>query len=494
MQVAAIIFLYIYVTCLCLLTAYCLIQAYFMVLYLIYRFKNPYTKGMNTLTEADLPFVTIQLPVFNEQYVVERLIDNIVKINYPARLLQIQILDDSTDETLTYSSAKVEYYRTRGIDIELIHRTDRTGYKAGALKNGLTTAKGAFIAIFDADFLPDEDFILKCIPYFFQDERYAVVQTRWEYINRDYSLITRLQALPLNVHFSIEQTARMYAGLYLQFNGTGGIWRRKAIEDAGGWSADTLTEDLDLSIRTQLKGWKIKYIEETGTPSELPVEMNGFKSQQYRWMKGGAECARKLLPAVFKSDLPFTKKMFTTAYLLSSSVFLLVFLTALLSFPAIFLLDQTGYKLQWASVFMVGWALIFPVYLVGNFNPAVRKTFSFKDVLVFVVLFPLLLSLSLGMSLHNAIAVLDGFRGRKSAFIRTPKYNIVGKTDKLKYTTYRSNKMSFSTRMEYFMALYFVIAGTAGILYGNISFLGVQVLLFVGFFSIATLSWKHVQK
>ncbi|HMW75349.1 MAG TPA: glycosyltransferase family 2 protein [Saprospiraceae bacterium] len=449
---------------------------------------------MNTLTEADLPFVTIQLPVFNEQYVVERLIDNIVKINYPARLLQIQILDDSTDETLTYSSAKVEYYRTRGIDIELIHRTDRTGYKAGALKNGLTTAKGAFIAIFDADFLPDEDFILKCIPYFFQDERYAVVQTRWEYINRDYSLITRLQALPLNVHFSIEQTARMYAGLYLQFNGTGGIWRRKAIEDAGGWSADTLTEDLDLSIRTQLKGWKIKYIEETGTPSELPVEMNGFKSQQYRWMKGGAECARKLLPAVFKSDLPFTKKMFTTAYLLSSSVFLLVFLTALLSFPAIFLLDQTGYKLQWASVFMVGWALIFPVYLVGNFNPAVRKTFSFKDVLVFVVLFPLLLSLSLGMSLHNAIAVLDGFRGRKSAFIRTPKYNIVGKTDKLKYTTYRSNKMSFSTRMEYFMALYFVIAGTAGILYGNISFLGVQVLLFVGFFSIATLSWKHVQK
>ncbi len=449
---------------------------------------------MNTLTEADLPFVTIQLPVFNEQYVVERLIDNIVKINYPARLLQIQILDDSTDETLTYSSAKVEYYRTRGIDIELIHRTDRTGYKAGALKNGLTTAKGAFIAIFDADFLPDEDFILKCIPYFYQDERYAVVQTRWEYINRDYSLITRLQALPLNVHFSIEQTARMYAGLYLQFNGTGGIWRRKAIEDAGGWSADTLTEDLDLSIRTQLKGWKIKYIEETGTPSELPVEMNGFKSQQYRWMKGGAECARKLLPAVFKSDLPFTKKMFTTAYLLSSSVFLLVFLTALLSFPAIFLLDQTGYKLQWASVFMVGWALIFPVYLVGNFNPAVRKTFSFKDVLVFVVLFPLLLSLSLGMSLHNAIAVLDGFRGRKSAFIRTPKYNIVGKTDKLKYTTYRSNKMSFSTRMEYFMALYFVIAGTAGILYGNISFLGVQVLLFVGFFSIATLSWKHVQK
>ena len=320
------------------------------------------------------------------------------------------------------------------------------------------------------------------------------MQTRWEYINRDYSLITRLQALPLNVHFSIEQTARMYAGLYLQFNGTGGIWRRKAIEDAGGWSADTLTEDLDLSIRTQLKGWKIKYIEETGTPSELPVEMNGFKSQQYRWMKGGAECARKLLPAVFKSDLPFTKKMFTTAYLLSSSVFLLVFLTALLSFPAIFLLDQTGYKLQWASVFMVGWALIFPVYLVGNFNPAVRKTFSFKDVLVFVVLFPLLLSLSLGMSLHNAIAVLDGFRGRKSAFIRTPKYNIVGKTDKLKYTTYRSNKMSFSTRMEYFMALYFVIAGTAGILYGNISFLGVQVLLFVGFFSIATLSWKHVQK
>jgi len=272
------------------------------------------------------PMVTVQLPLYNEQYVVERLIDTIAEFDYPKDRFEIHILDDSTDETLDIVKRKVEEYKAKGFQIEQILRTVRQGYKAGALKDGTVFAKGEFLAIFDADFMPKPDFLKKTVP-FFQDPKVGVVQTRWEHINQNYSLITKLQALQLNVHFTVEQVGRMQGDYFLQFNGTAGVWRKSTIEDAGGWEADTLTEDLDLSIRAQMKGWKIKFLEEIGSPAELPAEMNALKSQQFRWMKGGAETARKMLPTLWKSkDLTTRQKIHATQHLFASSVFLFVFL------------------------------------------------------------------------------------------------------------------------------------------------------------------------
>jgi len=247
------------------------------------------------------PMVTVQLPLYNEQYVVERLIDTIAAFDYPKDRFEIHILDDSNDETLDIVKRKVEEYKAKGFQIEQILRPIRQGFKAGALKDGTIFAKGEFLAIFDADFMPRADFLKKTVP-FFQDPKVGVVQTRWEHINQNYSLITKLQALQLNVHFTVEQVGRMQGDYFLQFNGTAGVWRKSTIDDAGGWEADTLTEDLDLSIRAQMKGWKIKFLEEIGSPAELPAEMNALKSQQFRWMKGGAETARKMLPTQEKKQ------------------------------------------------------------------------------------------------------------------------------------------------------------------------------------------------
>lgn len=493
MQILANSILISYVICISLISVYCSIQLYFLFLY--NRNHKTQREHITTpdLSSHNLPFVTIQLPIFNEQYVVVRLIDQIVKINYPKEKLQIQVLDDSTDSTLDITKSKVEYYKNLGFDIELIHRVDRTGYKAGALKNGLLYSKGEFIAIFDADFLPDESFLIKCLPYF-DDPKTGVVQTRWEHINQNYNLLTRLQAVQLNVHFTIEQTARMEGQYFLQFNGTAGIWRKTAILDAGGWQTDTLTEDLDLSIRAQLKDWTIKYLEDVGSASELPVEMNGLKSQQFRWMKGGAECARKLLPVVWKSKLGFTKKIHTTFHLLSSSIFLLIFITGLQTIPILLMFKYYNGNLKWLGIFLVSWVMIFFVYHKANFNPIVRKNYSTKDIMVFALMFPVLLSLSMGLSLHNAIAVWQGLRGKKSAFIRTPKYNIINKNDLFSSTTYVAKKMPFSTRLEFLMAFFYLLGIVIGISTGNNTYILIHLMLFVGFATIATLSWRHLLK
>lgn len=295
----------IYALALTFIAVYCFSQFF---LWLDYRQAKrqsntqPISLKKATLTD-DLPFVTIQLPIFNEMYVVERLIDNIVNINYPKDKFQIHVLDDSTDETVEITRKKVAEYQAKGFDIEQITRTNRQGYKAGALKEATTQAKGDLIAIFDADFLPKPDFLLSTVPYF-KEEKVGVVQTRWEHINKNYSLLTRLQAMQLDVHFTVEQNGRFVGNSLLQFNGTAGVWRKETIADAGGWEADTLTEDLDLSYRAQLKDWKIIYLEAVGSPAELPAEMNGLKSQQFRWMKGGAENARKNLVRIWSSDVP----------------------------------------------------------------------------------------------------------------------------------------------------------------------------------------------
>jgi len=319
MAVLYYILLAIYSFVLLYITVYCVMQ--FQLLYHYNRNRRVRENSIKTLNGSYLPFVTVQLPVFNELHVVERLIEKICAFDYPSDRIEIQVLDDSTDETADIARKKVAYYREKGVQIQHLHRENRVGYKAGALHDALPLAKGELIAIFDADFLPRVDFLKKTIPYF-EDREVGVVQTRWEHINQSYSLITELQALQLNVHFTVEQGGREAGDFMLQFNGTAGIWRRSAIEDAGGWEADTLTEDLDLSYRAQLKGWKIKYREEIGSPAELPVEMNGFKSQQFRWMKGGAETARKILPKVWRSALSFNQKLQATIHLLGSTIFI----------------------------------------------------------------------------------------------------------------------------------------------------------------------------
>ncbi len=444
-------------------------------------------------TEA-WPFVTIQLPVFNEMYVVERLIDNIAGLDYPRDRFEIHVLDDSTDETLQITRRKVEEYQALGFHIEQIRRPNRQGFKAGALRDAMPFARGAFIAIFDADFLPRPDFLKQTIPYF-RDEKVGVVQTRWEHINEDYSLITKLQALQLNVHFTVEQKGRMAADYMLQFNGTAGVWRRDTIDDAGGWEADTLTEDFDLSIRAQLRGWKIQYLEQVGSPAELPAEMNGLKSQQFRWMKGGAETARKMLPTVWRSGLSLAQKVHATTHLLSSTIFVFVFVTGVFSVPLLFFLGDLvaiGLSKNFFAYFLVGLLSIIGVYYVANVQAPVHRD-KFPGVLYkFIFLFPLFLALSMGLSLHNTVAVVQGYLGRKSPFVRTPKFNIRSIRDSFNSKKYLMRKISWTTIMEGVLALYFLGAVAAGFWLQNTTFLLFHLMLAAGYGTIFYFTLRHL--
>jgi cellulose synthase/poly-beta-1,6-N-acetylglucosamine synthase-like glycosyltransferase len=446
--------------------------------------------------EEYTPFVTVQLPIYNEMYVIERLIDSVAAFDYPNDRFEIHILDDSTDETVDIVARRVAFWKERGVRIEQIRRPNRVGYKAGALRDGMAYARGEFIAIFDADFMPDPDFLRRTVPYFLNEET-GVVQTRWEHINREFSLLTRLQALQLNVHFTVEQAGRMHGGLLLQFNGTAGVWRRKTIEDAGGWEADTLTEDLDLSIRSQLKGWKIEFLEEVGSPAELPVEMNSFKSQQYRWMKGGAETARKMLPQVWRSDMPTGKKIHAVTHLLASSIFLFVFLTGISSVPLLFFLGdliEMGFSKNFFAWFLGGLLSIISIYYVANVqSPANQETDNRKALLKFVVYFPLFLSLSMGLSLHNSIAVLQGYRGKKSPFVRTPKFNIQNGADTFaKKNNYLSKKINWTTLGEGLLALYFAGAVGSAFYLQNTTFVVFHLMLALGYGAIFVYSLRHL--
>ena len=474
---------------------YCLMQ--FQLLYYYqkhHKAQTPSTHPVNPLD--DFPMVTVQLPIYNEYYVVGRLIDAVCEFDYPKDRFQIQILDDSTDETVHLVAEKVREYQQKGFDIEQIRRKDRRGYKAGALKDATPQAKGDFIAIFDADFLPKPDFLQVTLPYF-MDPEIGVVQTRWEHINQDYSLITELQALQLNVHFTVEQTGRLAANFMAQFNGTAGVWRKKTIEVAGGWKDDTLTEDLDLSIRAQLKGWTIKYLEHISSPSELPAEMNGLKSQQFRWMKGGAETARKMLPAVWKSSLSPFQKIHTTIHLLASSVFVFVFMLGILSVPLLLAVQELNLNGNVFSIFIISTLSIIVVYFAANVtNPFTNPNRSlWKTILKFIFLFPMFLAMSMGLSLHNSVAVIQGYLGKKSAFVRTPKFNIKHLKDSFKRTNYFTGKLKWTTVFEGILCLYFIGAILLGYYLGNTSLVVFHLLLAIGygcifFFSIKHLSYK----
>ena len=310
------------------------------ILYLYFRYKND---GSSEPAAPELlPRVTIQLPVYNELYVVERLIRAAAALEYPRELLEIQVLDDSTDETSNIARHLADQLRESGHNITYLHRGQRTGYKAGALEAGLRLATGDLIAIFDADFVPQPDFLKRTVPYF-ADQRIGMVQTRWGHVNRGYSLLTRLQATLLDAHFMLEHTARNRSGLFFNFNGTAGVWRKRCIEDAGGWQHDTLTEDLDLSYRAQLKGWKFMYLPDTVTPAEIPVDMNSFKDQQHRWSKGGIETTRKLLPQILAGSQPLRVKVESFFHLTGNFNYLLVVALALLTYPALVIRIERGW-------------------------------------------------------------------------------------------------------------------------------------------------------
>lgn len=481
----------VYSLALTYITLYCLMQFHLLYHYLK---KNKINENQ-VLTDLvnsnlDLPFVTIQLPIYNERYVIGRLIDAITKLDYPKEKYEIHILDDSTDETVKIVSDKVKHYKKLGYQIEQIQREIRSGYKAGALKDGMSKAKGEFIAIFDADFLPQRDFLQRTLPYF-KNAAVGVVQTRWGHINNDYSILTKVQAFQLNVHFTVEQLGRKKGDYLLQFNGTAGVWRRECIDSAGGWEADTLTEDLDLSYRAQLKGWEIEYLEDIISPAELPAEMNGLKSQQYRWMKGGAETALKVLPKVWTSNISFYKKIYASAHLLSSSVFLFVFLLGLFSVPLTYFLNPLGLNRDYFGIFLIGLIAIGLVYYVANVQRSWNGQSKWRTIFKFIYLFPIFMALSMGLSLHNAVAVMQGFRGKKSPFIRTPKFDVGQFTKSISSNSYLKSSLSKMTIAEGVLAIYFALGMIYGIQQNDTTFTLMHLLLSFGYGTIFFYSVKH---
>lgn len=390
----------------------------YALVYLYYRYRRRAPKPAGRFAQP--PHVTVQLPMYNEKYVAARVIEATCRLDWPRDKLQIQVLDDSTDETVAVASAAVERARRQGFDIELIHRDNRQGYKAGALANGLATAKGEFITIFDADFIPTPRILTESIPYF-TDERVCAVQARWEHINRDDSLLTRTQALFLDGHFAIEHVARNRSGRFMSFNGTAGTWRTSAIVDSGGWRHDTLTEDMDLSLRAQIRGWKFVFLPELTAPAELPPEMNAFKAQQFRWTKGGAQTAMKMLPRVLLSDAPLKAKVEAFFQLTCFSVHALVLVLVTLLVPAMVCRSLPTFgQVGWRSSFDV--AVFALATMSGSVFYIASQYALFRDWRSVVKYLPFLMALGVGVCLSNTKALVEAVLGRRTEFVRTPKY------------------------------------------------------------------------
>ncbi len=468
---------------------YCLLELGLAINYLRFKKKYPLPQLLSdSLKEEDYPLVTIQLPIFNELYVVERLIDAVCTLNYPKSKLEIQVLDDSTDETLDISREKVAYYQSKGFDIQLVRRSDRKGYKAGALQYGLEKCKGEYVAIFDADFVPDKDFLLFSMPHF--RENIGMVQTRWDHLNKDFSILTRIQAFFLDNHFAVEQAGRNLSGYFINFNGTAGIWRKQCINDAGGWQADTLTEDLDLSYRAQLKGWDFVYLENVLSPAELPADMHAFKSQQFRWIKGGAETAVKLIPKIAKSNLSLGIKLNAFSHLLSSSIYLIVFLTVVFSLPLLMVKNtyiETEY-VHYALPFTISNLAVAFIYFVS----IVKKDNLSKSFIEYLVILPIFLVVTMGLSLHNTIALVRGFAGEKTPFIRTPKFNIKSVGDLLANNQYINNrKIDWVTFLEGGMVLYFIFGIYMAFVRMEFGLLPLHLMAVIGFGIVFIYSLKH---
>ena len=435
------------------------------------------------------PRVTVQLPIYNELFVVERVIDAAAALTYPPDRLHIQVLDDSTDETVALAAARVAHHAARGLRIEHVRRPTRAGYKAGALRHGLGLTDGEFVAIFDADFVPEPDFLTRTLPYFTAPD-VGVVQTRWGHLNEDYSLLTQLQAFALNAHFFVEQVGRMAGKHFINFNGTGGVWRRRCIEDAGGWHTDTLTEDLDLSYRAQLRGWRFVYLPQVVAPAELPAAMDALKSQQFRWTKGAAETARKHLGQVWRSGQPPLTKLHATFHLLNSSVFVAVLLLALLSVPLVFvradLMSRFKPLMQASGIFLLAFApLVYYYYTAWQLSESRQKSG------IFGLNFILFLAVSMGLSLHNTRAVLLGLVRRPSAFVRTPKLGLVHQPAAWQGRRYRTGYLDVLTVLEGLLVLYFLFGLGADVYLGDFGLFPFHLLLTIGFGLVFYYSVRH---
>ena len=484
------IFVFFYFACLVLILFYSILQLSLAIAYV----KNRKKKKAALENEPEFnpertPKVTVQLPMFNELYVAERIIETIAAFDYPADKLQIQVLDDSTDETTDLIAKKVAEVAATGVNIQHIHRTDRTGYKAGALDDAMDQVEGEFIAIFDADFIPKPDWLQKTMPHFI-DDNIGVVQTRWGHINKKYSILTELQAFGLNGHFAIEQGGRNASGHFINFNGTGGVWRKTCIAEAGGWEHDTLTEDLDLSYRAQLKGWKFKFLEHVVSPAELPITMSALKSQQHRWMKGGAECFIKMWKRIATTKgVKFGDRIHGLSHLFNSSVFIFILILCLLTLPILHIKDSfadLNYILQYGAVFLLS-TVFLSFYYWHSYQD--KEGNLFVAFFRFIFRFVMFLIVSMGLALNNSVAVMEGYLGIKSSFVRTPKFN-VNKKSEFKGNKYDKKRLSILNIGEGFLFLLFGYTAVNRAIYGDIGMVPFHLMLTLGyglvfFYSIA---------
>jgi len=426
---------------------------YWMV-YLYYKYKkNKTTEPAAHFNLDDLPRVTVQLPIFNEQYVVDRLLDAVCRLEYPNEKLDIQLLDDSTDETIEVARLLVERYAALGHPVSYIHRGNREGFKAGALAAGLETAKGEFVAIFDADFVPPPDFLMQCVHHF-TDPKIGMVQTRWTHINRHYSLLTEVEAILLDGHFVLEHSARSRSGVFFNFNGTAGMWRRSAIDEAGGWEHDTLTEDTDLSYRAQLKGWKFLYLQDVECPAELPIEMTAFKTQQARWAKGLIQVSKKILPRVLKSDSPPSVKIEAWYHLTANLSYPLMIVLSVLLLPAMVIRFYQG----WFQMLYIDLPLFMAsTFSISSFYLVSQKELFPKSWSRSLFYLPLLMSLGIGLTITNTRAVLEALVGKQTSFVRTPKYRVETKMDRIGAKKYRK-RLGWVPWIELLIGTYFALA------------------------------------
>lgn len=459
------IFLYGYFFILLLLSIFGFHRYY--TIYIYRKFKDAVPKPVGSF--KDLPRVCIQLPVYNESYVVERLIDSVSKIRYPRELFEIQVLDDSTDDTVSIAKAKCDEMEKLGLNIKHIRRGSRVGFKAGALKFGQDMTDAEFIAVFDADFLPPEDFLERTIQ-FFTDKNIGMVQARWDHLNRDFSLLTEAQSILLDGHFMIEHTFRHRSGRFFNFNGTAGIWRKSTISDAGGWQHDTLTEDLDLSYRAQIKGWKFIYLNDLTVPAELPIEMSSFKSQQFRWAKGSIQVFKKLYPTILKSkDLSRKVKMEAFFHLAANFAYVMMVLLCILMPINIILRYRHGLHevfLFDLPIFILATISVMIFYFYSEIE-VINETLSVKNRSRLSPLFflPFTVSIGIGLAINNCKAVFEAVLGKQSDFIRTPKYDVSGAKkksqesfNKIINNKYRFKNVNAVSLVELFFAIYFTYA------------------------------------
>jgi len=462
-----------------------------LALYGLHRYQLVYMYYKNRKNHAteppahfsELPRVTVQLPIYNEQYVVDRLVEAICKMDYPKDKLDIQLLDDSTDETTQVAHSVVQRYAALGHPITYIHRTNREGFKAGALQNGMATAKGEFIAIFDADFVPPEDWLLRVIHHF-AEPQIGMVQTRWTHLNRNYSFLTEVEAILLDGHFVLEHSGRARSGVFFNFNGTAGMWRRQAIADAGGWQHDTLTEDTDLSYRSQLVGWKFKYLQDIECPAELPIEMTAFKTQQARWAKGLIQTAKKVLPKVLKSKAPWRVKVEAWYHLTANISYPLMIVLSTLLMPAMIIRSFGG----WFQMLLID----LPLFLASTFSISSFYLVSQKELFpqkwprTFLFL-PFLMALGIGLTLTNTKAVLEALLGVKSPFARTPKYRVQSKADKVMGQKYR-RRLGLIPWLELLVGSYFVVMCTYAFTSGNYWTIPFLLLFVIGYWCTGLMS------